>query len=94
MAPTVSRADRRRGLDLVGCRSRSPRSGCDADVCAIRTVALVPDVDLLPQHCRLVLVVLQDGRQIEGELIALTGRYEVGSVVFEAWAIEELEDVT
>jgi hypothetical protein len=37
-----------------------------------------------------VLVVLQDGRQIEGELHTLTGRYEVGGVVFEAWEIEEV----
>ena len=44
---------------------------------------------------RIVLVVLQSGEQLdEGELLARTGRYEVGGVVFEAWEIEELEDVT
>jgi hypothetical protein len=52
------------------------------------------DVELLPQNGRVVLVVLQDGRQLEGELIVLTGRYQVGGVVFDAWEIEALEDVT
>jgi hypothetical protein len=47
-----------------------------------------------PQHGRVVLVVLQDGRQLEGELHTLAGRYEVGGVVFDACEIEELEDVT
>jgi hypothetical protein len=37
-------------------------------------------------------VVLQDGRQIEGELHVLSGRFEVGGVVFAPWEIEELED--
>jgi hypothetical protein len=41
-----------------------------------------------------VLVVLQDGRQLEGELIVLTDRFEVGGTVFESWEIEELEDLT
>jgi hypothetical protein len=40
-----------------------------------------------------VLVTLQDGRQLEGELIQLTGRYQVGGVVFEPWEIEELDDL-
>jgi hypothetical protein len=52
----------------------------------------VVDVEMLPQHGRVVLVVLQDGRQLEGELIVLTGRYQVGGVAFDAWEIEELED--
>jgi hypothetical protein len=39
-------------------------------------------------------VVLQDGRQLEGELHVLSGRYEVGGVVFDPWEIEELDDVT
>jgi hypothetical protein len=38
--------------------------------------------------------VLQDGRQIEGELRVLNGRYGVGDAGFDAWEIEELEDVT
>jgi hypothetical protein len=37
---------------------------------------------------------IQDSRQLEGELIVLTGRYEVGGVVFDPWEIEELEDLT
>jgi hypothetical protein len=57
-------------------------------------VADVADVELLPQHGRIVLVVLQDGRQLEGELHTLTGRYQVGGVVFEPWEIDQLEDVT
>jgi hypothetical protein len=36
--------------------------------------------------------VLQDGRQLEGELHAMSGRYEVCGVVFDAREIEELED--
>jgi hypothetical protein len=39
-----------------------------------------------------VLVVLQDGRQLEGELHAMSGRYEVGGVVFQDWEINEFED--
>lgn len=34
---------------------------------------LVVDVDLLPQNGRVVLVVLQDGRQLEGELRVMSG---------------------
>jgi hypothetical protein len=52
------------------------------------------DVDLLPQNGRLVLVVLQDGRPLEGELHSMSGRFEIGGVAFDAWEIEELEDVT
>ena len=51
------------------------------------------DAELLPQHGRVVLVVLQDGRQLEGELVTLTGRYQVGDVVFEPWEIDEFEDL-
>ena len=52
------------------------------------------NAELGPQHGRVVLVVLQDGRQLEGELRVLSGRYGVGDVTFDAWEIEELEDVT
>jgi hypothetical protein len=41
-----------------------------------------------------VLVILQDGCQIEGELHSMSGRYEIGGVTFDAWEIESLEDVT
>jgi hypothetical protein len=51
----------------------------------------VVDVDLLPQNGRVVLVVLQDGRQIEGELHSMSERYEIGGETFDAWEIEELE---
>lgn len=54
----------------------------------------VVDVELLPQHGRVVLVVLQDGRQLEGELHTMTDQFEVGGVVFDAWEIETLEEVT
>ena len=47
---------------------------------------------MLPQRGRIVLVVLQDGRQLEGELIALTDRFEVAGSVFESWEIEEMLD--
>lgn len=50
--------------------------------------------ELLPQNGRIVLAVLKDGRQLEGELIVLTGRYQVAGVVFDAWEIEELDDVS
>ena len=50
--------------------------------------------DLLPQNGRVVHVVLQDGRQVEGELHVMSGRYEVGGVVFDPWEIETLEDLT
>jgi hypothetical protein len=54
----------------------------------------VTGIDMLAQHGRIVLVVLQDGRQLEGELHTMTGRYKVGGVVFDEWEIEELEDAT
>jgi hypothetical protein len=41
-----------------------------------------------------VLVVLQDGRQIEADLHSMSGRYETGGATFDAWEIEGLEDVT
>lgn len=51
-------------------------------------------IEMLPQHGRRVVrVVLQDGRQLEGELLVLTGRYQVGDDVFFYWQIEELEDI-
>jgi hypothetical protein len=31
--------------------------------------------------------------QLEGELMVMSGRYEVGGVVFDPWEIEELEDL-
>jgi hypothetical protein len=40
-----------------------------------------------------LLVVLHDGRQLEGELVVLTRRYAVGGVVFHPWEIAELEDL-
>lgn len=50
------------------------------------------EATMLPQHGRIVRVILQDGRQLEGELIILTGRYEIGGVTFYGWEIDELED--
>ncbi len=47
------------------------------------------DAELLPQHDRIVLV-LQDGRQLEGELVVLTDRFQVAGTVFEPWEIEDL----
>ena len=49
---------------------------------------------MLPQHGRVVLVMLKDGRQLEGELVTLTDCYQVGDVTFEEWEIETLEVVT
>jgi hypothetical protein len=54
----------------------------------------VIDPAMLPQRGRVVLVMLKDGTQLEGELLVMTGRYAIGDVVFEAWGIETLEDVT
>ena len=48
---------------------------------------------MLPQHGRVVLVMLKDGRQLEGELVVMTDRYVIGGVVFEEWETETLEDV-
>ncbi len=50
------------------------------------------DAPMRSQQGRIVLVVLQDGTQLEGELHMLTDRFEIGRVVFEAWEIETLED--
>jgi hypothetical protein len=50
------------------------------------------DVPILPQHDRIVSVVLQDGRQLEGELIVLTDRFEIAGTLFEPWEIEEIDD--
>jgi hypothetical protein len=71
----------------------SATQGRRGDLAAVQVAAVV-DVELLPQHGRVVLVVLQDGRQLEGELMVMSGRYEVAGVVFDAWEIEELEDLT
>ena len=60
----------------------------------LATVVGVVDPSMLPQRGRVVLVMLKDGRQLEGELIVLTGRYQVGGVVFDLWEIEEVEDIT
>ena len=54
------------------------------------TYVLAYSTSRCPQHDRIVLVVLQDGRQLEGELIALTDRFQVGGTVFEPWEIEAL----
>ncbi len=37
---------------------------------------------------------LQDGTQLEGEIHSMGGRFEIGGFAFDAWEIEELEDVT
>jgi hypothetical protein len=58
------------------------------------TVAFVVDVDLLPQSGRVVLAVLQDGRQLEGELLSMSDRFVIGGTAFDAWQIEELDHVT
>jgi hypothetical protein len=50
------------------------------------------DAPMLPQHDRIVLVTLQDGRQLEGALNVLTDRFEIAGTVFEPWEIEELYD--
>jgi hypothetical protein len=54
----------------------------------------VVDPTMFPQGGRVVLVMLKDGRQLEGELNTMTDCYAIGDVVFEAWEIETLEDVT
>ena len=41
-----------------------------------------------------MLVVLQDGRVLEGEIHTMSGRYEIGGQTFDEWEIETLEDVT
>jgi hypothetical protein len=52
----------------------------------------VIDAPMLPQRGRMVLVMLRDGRQLEGELIVLTDRFQVSGVLFEQWEIGELCD--
>jgi hypothetical protein len=77
------------------CPGQSRRSGpIDEHDSALDTVAVVLDLDLLPQNGRVVLVILQDGRQLEGELHSMSGRYEIGGETFDVWEIETLEDVT
>lgn len=61
---------------------------------SLATVALVVDAEMLPQPGRVVLVMLQDGRQVEGELIVMTDHYTVGDVSFQWWEVETIEDVT
>jgi hypothetical protein len=43
---------------------------------------------------QVVLIVLQDGRQLEGERHSMSGRFEIGGVTFDQWEVEEREDVT
>lgn len=50
-------------------------------------------LEMRPQNGRIVRVILQDGRQLEGELVTLTGRYQLGDETFYGWEIEELEDI-
>ena len=52
------------------------------------------DDDHLPQNGRIVLVMLKDGRHLEGELQTMSSRYEIGGETFDEWEIETLEDVT
>ncbi|HEY5012458.1 MAG TPA: hypothetical protein VIK61_07115 [Acidimicrobiia bacterium] len=52
----------------------------------------MPEVPLLPKHARIVLVVLQDGRQLEGEPIGLTDRVPGRRDRVRSWEIEELRD--
>ena len=52
------------------------------------------DPEMLPQPGRVVLVMLNDGRQLEGELVVMTGCFAVGDVTFEQWEVERIEDVT
>jgi hypothetical protein len=54
----------------------------------------VADREMLPQPGRVVLLVLKDGRQVEGELIVMTDHYTVGDVSFQEWEIETIEDAT
>jgi hypothetical protein len=54
----------------------------------------VVDTAMFPQGGRVVLVMLKDGRQLEGELHVMTGFYAIGDIVFAAWEIESLEDIT
>ena len=49
---------------------------------------------MLPQPGRVVLAMLKDGRQLEGELIVMTDHYTVGDVSFQEWEIETIDDVT
>jgi len=63
------------------------------NVAVVATVAVVVADDHLPQNGRVVLVMLKDGRQLEGELHAMSARYEIGGETFDEWEIETLEDV-
>jgi hypothetical protein len=72
----------------------SAASTTDSDACIVEHLnARRIRPAMIPQNGRVVLVMLKDGRQIEGELLVLTGRFAIGDVVFEAWEIETLEDV-
>ena len=48
---------------------------------------------MFPQGGRVVLVMLEDGRQLEGELIVLTNCYFIAGVMFAEWEVETLEDL-
>ena len=49
---------------------------------------------MVPQSGRVVLVMLKDGRQLEGELIVLTNCYFIAGTVFQDWQVETLEEVS
>ena len=59
----------------------------------LATVVGVVDPSMLPQSGRVVLVMLRDGRQLDGELIVLTDRFEVAGTVFQPSEIAEIDDL-
>ena len=52
------------------------------------------DPTRVPQGGQLVLVMLKDGTQLEGESIVLTHCYFIAGTVFQDWQVETLEEVT
>ena len=80
----------RRSPSTFGRRSVKDRRPSLSDLVA--TVVIVIEPSIVPQDGRVVLVLLKDRRQLEGELIVLTNCYFLAGVVFEAWEIETLEE--
>jgi len=55
-----------------------------------RTVPIVRDSELVPLRDREVVVVVQDGRQLDRRLVPSEGGFEVEGVFVELWQIDDV----
>lgn len=54
---------------------------------------MVQGPEMFAQHGRVVLVMLKDGRQLEGELLRMTECWVIGDDRFYDYEIDSIEDV-